>query len=150
MFKFERAWLQHPAVLWFCRLSIGSVYLVAAIGKLRDPVKFMGSMSEYHILPAPLLPIGAAGMPGVELVIAVSLLLGFRLRPAGGIAAGLMVVFMIAIASAMARGLELDCSCFDLLGISSKVGWGVLGRDALLLLPCLPLIFRRKVDGVLG
>ncbi len=138
----------HRVTLWVCRFSIGAVYLVAALGKLRDPVKFMGAMSDYRLLPASVLPLGAAGMPGVELVVALCLLGGIRVRAAAMLATTLMLIFMAAIASAMARGLDLDCSCFDLLGVSSRVGWGVLGRDALLLLPCLPLLKKKEPDAL--
>jgi hypothetical protein len=54
----------------------------------------------------------------------------------------MMLMFMAALLSAILRGMDLDCSCFDLLRVANaRVGWGTLGRDAIFLIPCLLLIF---------
>jgi len=48
-----------------------------------------------------------------------------------GIALVLLLSFMIAVASAMLRHLDLDCSCFGLL-YRERIGWSVLARDGIL------------------
>jgi hypothetical protein len=50
----------------------------------------------------------AWGLPFLELAVAV-LLTGIATRLAAGISAGLLVVFMLGIAAAWARGLQIAC-----------------------------------------
>ncbi len=98
------------------RVALGFLFLLAASGKLRDPVKFMGGMDEYGLVHGWVLPIGAVVMPGIEWLGALMLLLAWRTRAAGMLVGGMLLLFIFAMASAMHRHLELDCSCFDLMG----------------------------------
>ncbi|HTB35238.1 MAG TPA: DoxX family protein [bacterium] len=105
------------AWLWQAfRLAVGFLFVLAAAGKLRDPVKFMGGMDQYGLVHGPILPLGAAAIPGIELVAGLCLLLGWRTRAAAGVISGLLLMFIAAMAAAMSKHLELDCSCFDLMG----------------------------------
>jgi putative oxidoreductase len=102
----------------------------------------MGSIDAYALLPAWAVVSAALTMPGIELALGLALLVGVQVRPAALLANLLMLAFIAAIGSAMRRGLELDCGCFDLLPIGpSEVGWGTIGRDALMMLPTLWLAF---------
>jgi uncharacterized membrane protein YphA (DoxX/SURF4 family) len=103
--------------LWqACRLGVGFLFVLAAAGKLRDPVKFMGGMDQYGLVHGAILPLGAAAIPGIELVAGLCLLLGWRSRAAAAVISGLLLLFIGAMAAAMRKHLELDCSCFDLMG----------------------------------
>jgi putative oxidoreductase len=125
------------------RLALGGLFLVAAAGKILDPVKFLGGISQYGLVSGWLLPFSAAAMPGVEVVSGLGLIFGWKVRANALLISGLLVLFMAAMGSAMARGLELDCSCFDLLGTgAATVGWGTQLRDLALLIPALWLAFR--------
>ena len=53
-----------------------------------------------------------------------------------------LVVFLAAIASALSRGLDISCGCFNTDG-GHAVGVGLLWRDLLLLLACLPPLLAR-------
>lgn len=107
-----KAWLWQAA-----RLSVGFLFVMAAAGKLRDPIKFMGGMDQYGLVHGAILPLGAVAIPGIELLAGLCLLLGFRTRSAAAVISGLLVVFIGAMLAAMHKHLELDCSCFDLLGV---------------------------------
>jgi uncharacterized membrane protein YphA (DoxX/SURF4 family) len=98
------------------RLGVGFLFVLAAAGKLRDPVKFMGGMDQYGLVHGAILPLGAAAIPGIELVAGLCLLLGWRTRAAAGVISGLLLMFIGAMGAAMSKHLELDCSCFDLMG----------------------------------
>jgi uncharacterized membrane protein YphA (DoxX/SURF4 family) len=135
--------MRPAGVLWHvARLLAAAVWLLAAAGKLLDPVKFMGSIDAYALLP-PWAVIGAAlTMPGIELALGLALLSNVKVRSAALLANLLMLAFIAAIGSAMWRGLELDCGCFDLLPIGpSQVGWGTIGRDVLMMIPTIWLAF---------
>ena len=125
------------------RLALGGVFLVAATGKILDPVKFLGGVSQYGLLRGWSLPLAAAAMPGIEILAGLGLVLGWKVRANALLIGLLLILFMSAMGSAMARGLELDCSCFDLLGAGhATVGWGTQVRDLALLIPALWLAWR--------
>jgi putative oxidoreductase len=141
MKTFQKILFSFPVRL-VCRLALGSVFLVAAMGKLDDPVRFLGNVADYKLLPAWLLPFFTTGLPGVELACAIGLIAGYEVRAYALVTSGMMLMFMVALLSAILRGMDLDCSCFDLLRVANaRVGWGTLGRDAIFLIPCLLLVF---------
>ena len=124
------------------RLGSAGLWLVAALGKLKDPVKFMGGVEQYALLPSWGVPATALAMPGIELALGLALLANRGVKAAALLANGLMLVFIAAMGSAMWRGMELDCSCFDLLNFGpSIVGWNTIGRDVVMMLPTLWLAF---------
>jgi uncharacterized membrane protein YphA (DoxX/SURF4 family) len=153
-----KALLYHPVSLVVCRILFGGVFIVAAFGKISvlggDSVKFLGSVYEYHLLPDSILPFFAVGHPGIELTSGILLLVGNKVRVNAMLLSALMLVFIIALMSAIFRGMELDCSCFDMLNNLTNVfgdgndpnaitlvGWDTVFRDLVLLLPGLPLLF---------
>jgi len=76
-------------------------------------------------------------------VTGVALILGVWRRAAGLLSAALFLAFMVAIAQAQIRGLEIGCGCFDVSGASdSEVGWDLFARDALYLAASV-LIWRK-------
>lgn len=111
-----KGWLWQAA-----RLTVGFLFVMAAAGKLRDPIKFMGGMDQYGLIHGAILPLGAVAIPGIELLAGLTLLLGLRTRAAAAVISGLLLVFIGAMLAAMHKHLELDCSCFDLLGVDPSL-----------------------------
>ena len=65
------------------------------------------------MLPAALARLVGWGLPFVEIALGLLLIVGPAHPDRGDrSAAGLMVVFIAAVASAAARGLSIDCGCF--------------------------------------
>jgi hypothetical protein len=122
--------------VWFwnaVRVSLGFLFLLAASGKIRDPVKFMGGMDEYNIVHGWVLPIGAVVMPGIEWLSALLLLLALRTRAAAMLVSGMLLLFIGAMGWALHQHVDMDCSCFDLMGAApSLLAHGPLVRDLLL------------------
>ena len=54
----------------------------------------------------------AWGLPFVELALAALLLLGIATRVSAAVGSGLLIAFMIGIASVWSRGIQIDCGCF--------------------------------------
>ena len=106
----------------------------------------MLSVRAYRLPPEVLVRPVPWGLPFLELALAVLLLTGIANRIAGAASAGLLVVFMLGIASAWARGLQIDCGCFSAGGPDASAGTtrylGELLRDAGLLLVCAYLVWR--------
>ncbi len=125
-----------------CRLVVGGVFIFASWDKLTHPQAFAEAISNYHIMPYPLLHLSAHLLPVVELVVGTALVLGIWRRGAALITGLLTLVFMAAITSALLRNLDISCGCFNTDG-GHSVGLDLLWRDGVLLLLCLPpLLFR--------
>jgi len=98
------------------RLFLAGVFLWAGWPKLLDPDGTVRSVRAFQLLPEALVsPFGYA-LPVVELAIAALLVAGLFTRIAALLTAGMMVMFLIGIASAWARGLSINCGCFGNAG----------------------------------
>lgn len=94
------------------RLILGTVLLVAGALKVTDLDGSAFAVNAYQILPYDMAVIVGYALPFIEIVSGVLLIIGLLTRMSAGVGTVLMVVFIIGIASAWARGLELDCGCF--------------------------------------
>lgn len=110
------AW-RWPALLFLLRCALGLIFAYAGIIKVGDPTAFTGELRGYRILPDDLLTSFAVYLPVLEILIGAGLV--FRLvYPGALLLSGAMLgVFVIALASALWRGLDISCGCF---GHSSK------------------------------
>ena len=119
-----------PAVV---RILLGVVFIYAALLKIADPVAFAGSVAAYKILPYFASYLTAAVLPFVELICGLLLVCGYRVRGGALIIAIMNVVFMIALAAAIVRGLDIDCGCFKQGGGAKTTPWTALLRDVVFL-----------------
>jgi uncharacterized membrane protein YphA (DoxX/SURF4 family) len=101
-----------PWVTTVSRLVLAGVLIVAGWGKIGTPVLSVQAVKAYELLPDSLATVVGYGLPILEIVIGVLLVVGLLTRVAGIISALLMLAFVIGIASAWARGLRIDCGCF--------------------------------------
>ncbi|HPF71417.1 MAG TPA: MauE/DoxX family redox-associated membrane protein [Candidatus Krumholzibacteria bacterium] len=131
-----------------CRLAVGAVFLAACWDKLLHPQAFAEAVHHYRLVPYALLHPFAHLLPVLEAVVGVALVLGVLRRGAALLAGGLTLVFIAAIASALARGLDISCGCFDTDG-GHAVGLSLLVRDALLLAACVPPLLARDAGPAL-
>lgn len=114
------------------RISLGAIFIYAALPKIADPVAFAGSVANYRILPYFWSYLAAAALPFLELICGLLLVSGYRVKTGALIIAALNVAFMAALVSVIARGLDIDCGCFK-QGGSKTSPWIALGRDAIFL-----------------
>jgi len=114
------------------RLALGAIFLWAAVSKIGDISGFAGDIHNYHMLPIALENLFAMTLVWVELVGGLALV--FNVAPRSGtiILGGLLGVFLVAIAQAVFRGLDIDCGCFG-TSDAARVGWIAIGRDVLFL-----------------
>jgi uncharacterized membrane protein YphA (DoxX/SURF4 family) len=100
---------------WFglvARLVTGGVWLAAGLLKLPDPAASVRAVRAYDLLPEAVVPTVGYGLPALEIVVGVLMILGLGLRVSSAVSAVLQLAFIIGIASAWARGLEIECGCF--------------------------------------
>jgi uncharacterized membrane protein YphA (DoxX/SURF4 family) len=130
------------------RLTLGLIFLLSAVAKLRDPAAFVQGVLEYRVLPAPLARVYGRALPFVELGTALLLLSGILLVLATGVAVLMLISFAVAIAIVTLQGHSLACNCFG-VAQRSVVGWYTLVRDVFCLLPAVWLL-TRAVSGQAG
>lgn len=94
------------------RGGIGILFIWAGTIKLLHPKLFAHAIANYGILHDVFIAPVALGLPVLELLAGVGLLLdighAFRLT------FGLLLLFMAVLAYAMLKGLDVDCGCFTL------------------------------------
>ena len=129
------------------RLITGGVWIVAGAIKLPDPAESVRAVRAYDLLPEVVVPTVGHLLPIVEVVVGLCLVLGLLTRSMGVISGLLFVVFIIGIASAWARGLEIDCGCFGGGGLeegaSSKYPLEIARDVGLLLLSAWLVVWPR-------
>jgi uncharacterized membrane protein YphA (DoxX/SURF4 family) len=103
------------------RIGLGVLFVAAALPKLQDPAAFAKAVGNYHLLPETAERVLALALPVLELIVGACLILGVLDAGASLLVLGLMIVFTAAVGSAVARGLDISCGCFDTEG-GAKVG----------------------------
>jgi uncharacterized membrane protein YphA (DoxX/SURF4 family) len=101
-----------PWLATAARLLLGGVLLVAGALKVPDPAAAVRAVRAYQLLPEALVGPVAFGLPVLEIAVGLALLVGVFVRTAALASAALMVLFLVGVVSAWARGLQIDCGCF--------------------------------------
>lgn len=118
-----RALLRNRIAGLVLRLILGAIFIYASHDKLTGSQHFADAVDNYHLLPRPILNAFAILLPWVELVTGMCLITGV-LAPAGSLLSALLyAMFIAAMVSAISRGLNIDCGCFNLGAASEKVSW---------------------------
>jgi uncharacterized membrane protein YphA (DoxX/SURF4 family) len=126
-----------------CRWAVGVVFIWASIDKILHPDAFAQAIANYRMTPMALLHPFAWLLPLVEAVAGMALIVGWQRRGAALLCTAMTVMFIIAIAVALARGLDISCGCFDTEG-GHGVGVDLLIRDVFLLAGAvIPLLVPR-------
>jgi len=104
--------LTSPALIRACRVVFGLVLIAAALAKIGDPAALATQIRYYHLFPTGPENLIAISLPWIELLAGLALISGVHARAGAWLAVAMMVVFTLAVAQAMARGLNFDCGCF--------------------------------------
>jgi len=135
------------------RIYLGIVFLAACAYKIADPGEFALSIATYDILPLSLVNLMAIALPWIELVCGIALITGAWTRASALTIAGMMVMFMVALGTALARDLHLSCGCFASSQAGEEITSGTMLRDSLWLCGALFVLIaddgRWGVDGLI-
>ncbi|WP_308259116.1 MauE/DoxX family redox-associated membrane protein [Pseudonocardia sp. H11422] len=151
------SWDWVPWASTLARLVLGVVWIVAGALKVGDLDASVRAVRAYRLLPEIAAQMIGAGLPLAEITLGVLLLVGLGVRIVAIVSAVLMAAFVVGIASAWIRGLQIDCGCFGSggeLAAGESPAYGVeLARDGALLLITVLLArwprSRFALDGVL-
>ncbi len=69
-------------------------------------------MRAYRLLPESVVPVVGHGLPILEILVGLCLVLGLLTRVTAVVSGLLLLAFIIGISSAWARGLQIECGCF--------------------------------------
>ena len=127
--------MTHPIFLRLSGLVVGGIFVYASWDKVTQADRFADIVHDYDMLPLVFINAFALIMPWTELTVGAVLIVGVWRRAAGLLATAMTVSFLIAIAQAEFRGLEIECGCFDVSGMSAaEASWDLFLRDIPLLL----------------
>jgi uncharacterized membrane protein YphA (DoxX/SURF4 family) len=131
------------------RLIVGGIFLISGLAKIADPVRFLLTLREFRLLPGVLESFLAVYLPWLEFLLGLCVVLGILHRTSALVIAGLNALFIVAIGSVIARGIEVDCGCFgllaDVLHLPDMADWKAIVMDLVFMVMCVYL-FRSKTD----
>lgn len=123
------------AMTWF-RLAFGAMFLAAAWPKFTDPEGFAMMVAQYQMLPEFSVHLFSVWLPALEVVTGLALLFAPWERESVALLGLMMMMFIVALAQALARDLGIACGCFDIKGATDAgESWFALLRDIVLMAP---------------
>ena len=131
----------------FSRILVGIVFIFSGFVKSIDPLgstyKFIDYFNAFHMsfLEGMALPL-AILLSTLELVLGISLLLGYRMKIASKILLVFMTFFTILTLILALTNPVHDCGCFgDALILTN---WQTFWKNVILMVPTLVIFFFRK------
>ena len=117
------------------RVMAALVFVYAGWIKIQAPQTFADSIAAFQLLPAWTSNLLALGLPPYEMIVGGWLLSGWKTRSAAFCALAACGGFLLALFSALIRGLPVECGCFgeahSSLAPTPRL-WLAIGRDVLL------------------
>jgi uncharacterized membrane protein YphA (DoxX/SURF4 family) len=92
------------------RFVLGSIFIYAGFIKLIDPKAFARVISQYGIVPDVLLAPFAIGLPALEFLAGLGLIL--NMRGSLTVISSLLLVFVGVLGYGILNDLNVDCGCF--------------------------------------
>lgn len=129
--------LGQPWAAFGLRLGLAAVFIYAGAAKAPWPQRFALDVESYRLVPPSAAAWVAGYLPYLEVVAGLALL-SRRVAAGATLWLGtLSAVFLAALLSAWARGLEIRCGCFgESDAPAADYAWWIL-RDGLLLGACV-------------
>lgn len=154
-------WHANPRVTeWIglaARLILGGALFLAGFLKLGQPLTSARAVQAYQLLPFDVAAVVGYALPIVEVALGALILVGLFTRWTALLGTLIMLVFIVGIVSAWARGLSIDCGCFGGGGVvdPSETQYGVdIARDVVFAAAGAWLVFRPRtawsLDNVLA
>lgn len=125
------------------RFGLAVMWIYSGSTKLGNHMTVTQSIEAYEIFTPYWSNLLANIIGPAEIAGGLILLLGIKIRPAGWVSFGVLVLFVIGLSSAYHRGLQIDCGCFGPNPDSSGGGllWAI-ARDIGLIAATLFMIYR--------
>jgi uncharacterized membrane protein YphA (DoxX/SURF4 family) len=108
----EKFIVAQPWIGLFARLILGGVLFIAGYLKVSAPDKSQMAVRAYEMLPISVANALGLILPFAEVAIGSLLVLGALTKHMAALGGFTMIIFIVAISQAWARGLNIDCGCF--------------------------------------
>jgi len=125
-------------------VALGAIFVYASVEKIADPRAFARIVYHYQAIgPSARLGFAPANavavmLPWIEALTGTLLIVGLWRREAAVVSALLLVAFLAAAGSALARGIDVEnCGCFTVGGEGRRAGWRLLAEDSAMLAAAL-------------
>ena len=127
--------------LYSCR----RVDLAGAL-KAVDPNKFSGHVDGFRLLTPPISSAMALYLPWLEMVTGAAMFFKTWRTAASILIGGMLVIFFLALSSALVRQLDVTCGCFgNVLGISNYY-LSLLIDIALFIALCVTMVQKNELS----
>jgi len=122
------------------RITLGALFLYSGIVKVRHPQQFLSTVYEYQLVGAEIGKMIAIGLPFLEIVLGLSLIIGVNVAGALVCSALLGALFTAATASALRRGLQISCGCFGTSDVDEISAATVIRAGSVCVMALLALV----------
>ena len=154
-----RALLSSPRVLLLLRLLLGAFFVYASLDKIAHPAGFAKAVYQWQVGGPVASNVVAVTLPWIEIVAGLLLVAGAWKREAALVIALLLVVFLVAAGSVMARGIDVEnCGCVSVAANAAPsawppawmkgVGWFLVARNLLLLGVAMAIVIGQRPGGL--
>ena len=156
-----RELLGQPRVQLVLRLLLGAYFVYASLDKIANPAAFAKVVYQWQVAGPALSNLVAVTLPWLELVAGLLLVAGAWRREAALVIALLLVVFIVAAGSVIARGIDVEnCGCVSVSANAvpsawpppwmKGVGWFLVARNLVLLAAALAIVRTPKAPAQLA
>ena len=139
-----RTLVRSPPLHLLLRVILGAFFVYASIDKIASPAAFAKIVYQWQVVGPMPSNLVAVMLPWIELVAGLLLVAGVWRREAAAVIGLLLIVFLVAAASVMARGIDVEnCGCVSVAKAESTsswlpawtkgVGWFLVSRNLVLL-----------------
>ena len=135
----------HPILvhLWpyrIVRMALAALFIYGGVTKLFDPKAFAVTISAYDLVPETLLPFFAVGLPLIETIAGLALVMD---RPWGlHLITGLLALFVFVLGYGILGDLNVDCGCFGAEELDKQARlWEAFYRDLVLIGVVAPYLY---------
>jgi putative oxidoreductase len=109
-------WVGNQYVVLACRLILGLIFLLSAIGKLVDLQGSVDAVYSFNVFPLAFARFAGLVVPFIELLLALGLIFGVLTRLAALGASIMSISFFLVKAHVLfIQGRQVDCGCFGAL-----------------------------------
>jgi uncharacterized membrane protein YphA (DoxX/SURF4 family) len=120
-------------LVFAARVILGAVFIYASLEKIQHPGEFAQAIYNYRMVPDALINIMAIVLPWLELICGILIIVGVFVRGSALLIGAMLAVFIVALSSALMRGLDISCGCFTLEG-GRSIASNTLVEDILLII----------------
>jgi len=107
-------------------IALGLIFVYSAVPKILEVHDFARDIRNYRFMPSWSYNLAALWLPWIELLSGFAVVSGVWKKGGNIVILGLLIVFTLAVISAVIRGLDIDCGCFghtaDQIARAHRVG----------------------------